>query len=221
MRGAGGGPGALEEGRVTIAIEGLGLSDPGPGPAPRPHRRFTLKRILIAAGALLGTLLLLTGSFIGISLYRIDHAVHHVGVSASLLAQGKNDLLAIVKGPDHTEQVFVFHDTGARTNILQIPQALGLPMKNGSTVPLEKSQPARTVRHHRRPRPSGHPRDPLRRRRPAHGEPALEPRQAGQRDDGPGLPDVEPGRRQLAAHAGGLAHLARDRAHRCPPSCPS
>ena len=112
MRGAGGGPGALEEGRVTIAIEGLGLSDPGPGPAPRPHRRFTLKRILIASGALLGTLLLLTGSFIGISLYRIDHAVHHVGVSASLLAKGKNDLLAIVKGPDHTEQVFVFHDTG-------------------------------------------------------------------------------------------------------------
>jgi hypothetical protein len=137
MRGAGGRPGALEEGRVTIAIEGLGLTDPGPGPAPRPHRRFTLKRILIAAGALLGTLLLLTGSFVGISLYRIDHAVHHVGVPASLLAKGKNDLLAIVKGPDHTEQVFVFHDTGARTNILQIPQALGLPMKNGSIVPLE------------------------------------------------------------------------------------
>ena len=137
MRGAGGGPGAPEEGRVTIAIEGLGLTDPGPGPAPRPHRRFTLKRILIASGALIGTLLLLTGSFIGISLYRIDHAVHHVGVPASLLAKGKNDLLAIVEGPDHTEQVFVFHDTGAHTNILQIPQALGLPMKNGRTVPLE------------------------------------------------------------------------------------
>jgi hypothetical protein len=138
MRGARGGPAALEERRVTIAIEGLGLTDPGPEQAPRPHRRFTLKRILIAAGALIGTLLLLTGSFVGISLYRIDHAVHHVGVSASLLAKGKNDLLAIVQGPAHDEQVFVFHNTGAHTNILQIPQALGLPLPNGSTVPLDK-----------------------------------------------------------------------------------
>ena len=48
------------------------------------------------------TLILLVASFVGYSLYRIDHAVHHVGVPASLLAKGKNDLLAIVKGPDHT-----------------------------------------------------------------------------------------------------------------------
>jgi hypothetical protein len=137
MRGAGGGPGALEEERVTIAIGGLGLTDPGPEPSPRPRRRFTLKRILIASGALIGTLVLLAGSFIGISLYRIDHAVHHVGVSAALLAKGKNDLLAIVKG-SHSEQVFVFHNTGSHTNILQIPQALGVPLKNGTTVPLEK-----------------------------------------------------------------------------------
>jgi hypothetical protein len=136
MRGACGGPGALEEGRVTIAMEGLGLT--GPEPTPPPHRRFTLKRILIASGALIGTLLLLTGSFVGISLYRIDHAVHHVGVSPSLLAKGKNDLLAIVKGPARSEQVFVFHNTGGHTNILQIPQVLGLPLQNGSTVPLDK-----------------------------------------------------------------------------------
>jgi hypothetical protein len=122
---------------VTIALEGLGLAGSEPEPPPRPHRRFTLKRILMAAGALLGTLLLLAGSFIGISLYRIDHSVHHVGVSASLLAKGKNDLLAIVKGSD-SEQVFVFHNTGTHTNILQIPEALGLPLQDGGTVPLEK-----------------------------------------------------------------------------------
>ena len=52
--------------------------------------------------------------------------MHHVGVPASLLAKGKNDLLAIVKGPDHSEQVFVFHDAGGHTNVLQIPEPLGL-----------------------------------------------------------------------------------------------
>ena len=108
--------------------------------APRPHRsrRSRVKRILIATGSALVALIALAGSFVGFNLYRIDHAVHHVGVSASLLAKGKNDLLAIVKGPDHTEQVFVFHNAGTHTNILQIPQRLGLPLQNGSTVPLER-----------------------------------------------------------------------------------
>ena len=105
-------------------------------PAPRRGRRCTLKRILIATGSCLVALILLAGSWIGISLYRIDHAVHHVGVPASLLAEGKNDLLAIVKGPDHSEQVFVFHDTGGHTNVLQIPKSLGLPLPSGGTVPL-------------------------------------------------------------------------------------
>src|SRR5271170_6102294 len=98
----------------------------GVGPGPRPRRRLTLKRVLIATGSALVALILLTGSWIGVSLYRIDHAVHHVGIPAWLLARGKNDLLAIVKGPDHSEQVFVFHNTGAHTNVLQIPQSLDL-----------------------------------------------------------------------------------------------
>jgi len=119
---------------VTIAMGGLGLS--APSPAPRPGRRITLKRGLLAAGAVLGALVLLAGSWIGLSLYRIDHAVHHVGVPASLLAQGKNDLLAIVKGPDHGEQVYVFHATDGHTNVLQIPKALGLPLADGATAPL-------------------------------------------------------------------------------------
>jgi hypothetical protein len=134
MWGASGGARAPEEGRVTIATGGLGLS--APSPAPRPGRRFTLKRVLLAAGAALAALILVAGSWIGISLYHIDHAVHHVGVPASLLAKGKNDLLAIVKGPDHSEQVYVFHATDGHTNVLQIPKALGLPLADGATVPL-------------------------------------------------------------------------------------
>jgi hypothetical protein len=121
---------------VTIAVPTGALGLVPRAPKPRRSRRARLKRILIASGAALVALILIAGSWIGLSLYRIDHAVHHVGVSASLLAKGKNDLLAIVKGPDHTEQVFVFHNAGGHTNVLQIPKALGLPLKNGSTVPL-------------------------------------------------------------------------------------
>jgi hypothetical protein len=119
---------------IAVATGALGLTPQAPG--PRRSRRSTLKRILIAAGSALVALILVVASFVGYSLYRIDHAVHHVGVSASLLARGKNDLLAIVKGPDHSEQVFVFHNVGGHTNVLQIPQKLGLPLSNGSTVPL-------------------------------------------------------------------------------------
>jgi hypothetical protein len=121
---------------VTIAVATGGLDLTPQAPGPRRGRRSTLKRILIAAGSALVALILVLASFIGYSLYRIDHAVHHVGVSASLLAQGKNDLLAIVKGPDHSEQVFVFHNVGGHTNVLQIPQKLGLPLPNGTTAPL-------------------------------------------------------------------------------------
>jgi len=89
------------------------------------------------AGAGLVALLALVGSWAGVSLYRIDHAVHHVGVPSSLLAEGKNDLLAIVKGPDRSEQVFVFHAAGGHTNVLQIPSALALPLPGGRSAPLQ------------------------------------------------------------------------------------
>jgi hypothetical protein len=81
-------------------------------------------------------LIALVAAYIGISLYKIDHAVHHVAVPASLLAKGKNDLLAIVKGPDHSEQIFVFHDAGGHTNVLKVPSTLGLPVAPGKTVPI-------------------------------------------------------------------------------------
>jgi hypothetical protein len=122
---------------VTIAVPTGDLGLLPLAPKPRRSRRARIKRILIAGGSALLALILLAASFVGYNLYRIDHAVHHVGVSASLLAKGKNDLLAIVKGPDHSEQVFVFHNTGGHTNILQIPKALGLPLNDGSTVPLQ------------------------------------------------------------------------------------
>ena len=77
------------------------------------------------------------GAWIGISLYKIDHAVHHVGVPASLLAKGKNDLLAIVKGPDHSEQVFVFHAAGG-TPTCSDPSSLGCPSPAGAPSPLER-----------------------------------------------------------------------------------
>jgi hypothetical protein len=88
-------------------------------------------------GATLATIIAVVGAWLGISLYRIDHAVHHVGVPASLLAKGKNDLLAIVKGPDHTEQIFVFHNVGGHTNVLKIPDKLALPLRGGASAPID------------------------------------------------------------------------------------
>ncbi len=104
---------------------------------PRPRRHRRLKRILVATGSGLFALILLVAGWVGISLYRIDHAVHHVGVPASLLAKGKNDLLAIVKGPNHSEQIFVFHATGGHTHVLKIPNGLGLPRRGGGSVPIQ------------------------------------------------------------------------------------
>jgi len=121
---------------TTALAMGQGLAVPEPGPPPRRRRR-RLKRVLIATGSCLLALILLVAGWVGISLYRIDHAVHHVGVPASLLAKGKNDLLAIVKGPDHSEQIFVFHATGGHTHILKIPNKLALPERGGGRVPID------------------------------------------------------------------------------------
>jgi hypothetical protein len=107
----------------------------GPERAGRPRRR-RLRRILIGTGATLLAVIALVAAWVGISLYKIDHAVHHVTVPASLLAKGKNDLLAIVKGPDHSEQIFVFHATGGHTNVLQVPSSLGVTVA-GRTVPIK------------------------------------------------------------------------------------
>lgn len=106
-------------------------------PPRRKRRRPRLRRTLVIAGSGFVALVLVVGSWVGFNLYRIDHAVHHVGIPATLLAKGKNDLLAIVKGPDHSEQVFVFHATDGHTNVLQIPPKLALPLSSGGSVPLD------------------------------------------------------------------------------------
>ena len=129
------GPGRPTEGDLTIAIATERV-DPAASEGKPRRRRRRLKRVLIASGSALLGLILLAAAWIGFSLYRIDHAVHHVGVPASLLAKGKNDLLAIVKGPNRSEQIFVFHAVGGHTNVLQIPKTLGLPLADGRTVPI-------------------------------------------------------------------------------------
>jgi len=126
----------LDGGDLTIAIGSGQLGPDVHGMAPRPRRRRRLKRILIITGSAFVALLAVAASWVGISIYRIDHAVHHVGVPASLLAKGKNDLLAIVKGPNHSEQIFVFHASGGHTKVLKIPNGLGLPLAGGDTVPI-------------------------------------------------------------------------------------
>jgi hypothetical protein len=102
----------------------------------KPKRR-RLRRVLLIVGGAVFTLIALVAAWIGISIYKIDHAVHHVVVPASLLAKGKNDLLAIVSGPNQFEQVFVFHDTGSHTNVLKIPSSLALPLSGGHTAEIE------------------------------------------------------------------------------------
>jgi len=105
-----------------------------------PARRgpyWVLIRVLISSGTVLFALSALAASWIGINIYRIDHAIHRVSVPASLLARGHADLLVIVKGPDHSEQVLVIHSAGAHTAVLTIPNTLALPVSNGATAPLD------------------------------------------------------------------------------------
>ena len=137
-RRAGPGFGLLDGGEMTITLNVEQPDLVAPVGEPPRRRRKVLRRVLIVTGSVLVALIVLAGSWIGVSLYRIDHAVHHVGIPAWLLARGKNDLLAIVKGPDHSEQIFVFHDTGGHTNVLKIPNKLGLPLATGGrTVPID------------------------------------------------------------------------------------
>jgi hypothetical protein len=124
------------EGEMTIALATRRTGFDAPVSTVPRRRRRVLKRVLIATGCAVVTIVALVGAYVGISLYRIDHAVHHVAVPSALLARGKDDLLAIVKGPDHSEQIFVFHNAGGHTNVLKIPSALGLPLAGGAIVPI-------------------------------------------------------------------------------------
>lgn len=91
--------------------------------------------MLIGAGGALALVVVGLGAYAGWSLYRIDHAVHHVEVPAALLARGRGDLLTIVKGPHHSEEAYLFHTTSSHTNVLVLPTTLGIKVA-GRTVPL-------------------------------------------------------------------------------------
>lgn len=129
-----------ERGGMTIGLATRRIERDPSLARTRPTRRGRrlLKRTLVASACSLAALIALVAGYAGYSLYEINHAVHHVAVPASLLAKGKDDLLAIVKGPDHSEQIFVFHDAGGHTNVLKIPDTLGLPVASGATVPIGK-----------------------------------------------------------------------------------
>ncbi len=125
---AGDDTGSEAEAEVQVAHGGSG---------GKRKRRRLLRRVLFWTGAGLVTIIAVVAGWIGICLYKIDHAVHHVSVPAALLAKGKNYLLAIVAGPNHFEQIFVFHNTGGHTNVLKIPSSLALPLTGGHTAPIE------------------------------------------------------------------------------------
>jgi hypothetical protein len=128
---------------MTIEAIGCQARDfaPEPRSAPRPaatraRRRFPLKRVLIGAGVALFALAASVAAYVGVGLYKIDHAVHHVEIPAALLAKGHDDLLAVVKGPNHTEEIYVFHTVTGHTNVLQIPDKLQIVTPSGQHLPV-------------------------------------------------------------------------------------
>jgi hypothetical protein len=68
----------------------------------RSKRR--IKHVAIATGSIVFAIFVVAAAWIGISIYRIDHAIHHVSVPPSLISKHRDDLLVMVKGPDHCEQ---------------------------------------------------------------------------------------------------------------------
>jgi hypothetical protein len=116
---------------------GITLEQPGLGRGVGGRRRRSrTKRIVIGLGGTCLALIMAAGLYVGYTIYKIDHAVHHVGVPASILARGKNDLLAVVRGPDHSEEIYLFHATGGHTNVLLIPSALAITGPDGHKVPI-------------------------------------------------------------------------------------
>jgi hypothetical protein len=99
------------------------------------RRRSLAVRIVLGVMTTFALVIIAVGAYIGISLYQINRAVHHVEVPSSMLAHGQNDLLAIVKGPNHSEEAYLFHTTPHKTNVLVVPTSLGIKV-HGRTVTL-------------------------------------------------------------------------------------
>lgn len=92
-------------------------------------------RIVLGVLGTFGLLALALAAYAGITLYQINHDVHHVEVPASLLAKGQDTLLAIVEGPNHAENAYLFHTSSGHTNVLILPTTLAVSV-SGHTAPL-------------------------------------------------------------------------------------
>lgn len=120
---------------MTIGIALGGATTPATGALRQRGSR--IKRALLAVGGTTLLLILAAAAFVGFNIYRIDHAVHHVEVPAALLAKGQNDLLAVVRGPLHSEEIYLFHATAGHTHVLLVPSTLGIIGPHGVNVPIK------------------------------------------------------------------------------------
>ena len=110
-------------GTLTIAIASGQVDADTAVVPPKRSRRRMVKRILLIVGTGLFALVATIATIAGISLWRIDHNVHHVGVPAALLAKGKNDLLAIVRVRTTARRPTSFTRRPRPTKVLTIPSA--------------------------------------------------------------------------------------------------
>ena len=95
-----------------------------------------IRRVLAVAGIALFACVAVVGAYMGYTIYKIDRAVHHVAISPALLAKTHSDLLAVVRGPHHSEEIYAFHTTSGHTNVLSIPSTLEVTGPAGTPVAL-------------------------------------------------------------------------------------
>jgi hypothetical protein len=134
-------PGVLDpEQLASTAPDPNNTENPLVIPTRRPEKsklKSRIKNAVIAIGSIVLALFALAVTWIGVSIYRIDHAIHHVAVPASLISKRHDDLLLVVKGPNNSEQVLVVHSVRGHTGVLQIPKTLMLPVGRGQTARID------------------------------------------------------------------------------------
>lgn len=96
-----------------------------------------MKRAALAIGTSILIFFTLAATWVAISIYRFDHAIHHIALPASLISKGHDDLLVMVKGPNHSEQVLILHRSRGRAHPLQIPNTMLLPLGGGKSAPID------------------------------------------------------------------------------------
>jgi hypothetical protein len=95
-----------------------------------------VRRVLAVLGIALFACVAVVGAYLGYTIYKIDRAVHHVAIAPMLLAKTNSDLLAVVRGPRHSEEIYAFHTTSGHTNVLSIPSTLEVTGPTGTPVAL-------------------------------------------------------------------------------------